>query len=235
MKETRYRIYERFYSFQGEGVHLGRAACFIRLYGCDQHCPFCDSAGTWAKNFKPPEMPLLSAQETAALVEAPAGAFVVITGGEPALYDLEPLVDAIHARGFKVHLETAGHRHIRGQFDWVTMSPKLFALPPLESSWLRADEIKLIIESPEQLQRDLKTVLAASLRYGVPVWLHPEWSQRANAGVLAAIVGAAKENPRLRAGYQLHKLYTADLFDPNANQEIIPLGGKALEPGVTAQ
>jgi organic radical activating enzyme len=220
-----YSINEHFYSFQGEGVHAGRAAYFLRLMGCDQHCHFCDSAGTWHKDWQPPHVLKLDAIQTAALVDAPKGAFVVLTGGEPMLYNLEPLLDLLHARGFKVHLETAGHRFIRGAFDWITLSPKLFAAPPLFHSWQQADEIKLICESPEQIARDLETVLAAPLKYGAPVWLHPEWSQRTNPQVLEAIVEAVKANPRLRAGYQLHKLFHADLCDDNASKQIIPLGG----------
>jgi 7-carboxy-7-deazaguanine synthase len=221
-----YVLQEHFYSTQGEGVHAGRAAYFLRLMGCDQKCHFCDSAGTWHPAWKPPHVLRHSAEEAADLIDAPKGAFVVITGGEPTLYDLVPLVEAVHARGFKVHLETAGHRFIRGPLNWITLSPKLFATPPIWSSWMHADEIKLICETPEQLARDVETILDAPIKLHAPIWLHPEWSRRNEPLVLRAIIEAVKANPRLRAGYQLHKLFQADLYDPNSIKQIIPLGGR---------
>jgi organic radical activating enzyme len=238
----KYHLYEHFFSFQGEGVHAGRAAYFLRLHGCDQRCHFCDSAGTWHPNWRPPHVLRLTPEETTDLVRLPEGelkqgalpkgAFVVITGGEPTLQNLEPLVDLLHARDLKVHLETAGHRFIRGPFDWITLSPKLFASPPLWSSWTYADEIKLIIESPEQLKRDLNIVLDAPLKFNAPIWLHPEWSRREDAGVLRAIVETVKANPRCRAGWQLHKNFNADYFDENADKKIIPLGGIGPNPAL---
>jgi 7-carboxy-7-deazaguanine synthase len=222
---VKYAIHEHFYSVQGEGVHSGRAAYFIRLMGCDQQCHFCDSAGTWHPDYKPESGLKLDERETARLVQAPPGAFVVLTGGEPTLYNLEPLIELLQMRGRKVHLETAGHKPLPKNVDWVTLSPKLFAKPPLLQSWTRANEIKLIVESPEQLSVDLERLLAQPLRAKCTIWLHPEWSQRNNVEVLEAIVRTVKLHPNLRAGYQLHKLFHADDLDDNARREIVPPGG----------
>ena len=49
-------IHEVFYAFQGEGVHMGKSAFFIRTFGCPLHCPWCDSAGTWHKDFIPKQI-----------------------------------------------------------------------------------------------------------------------------------------------------------------------------------
>ena len=66
----KYPVYERFYTWQGEGVHLGRAAYFIRLYGCPQSCPWCDSAGTWHRDYRPDSVTLMDAHELAEVVRA---------------------------------------------------------------------------------------------------------------------------------------------------------------------
>lgn len=227
--QTRYSLYEHFYSFQGEGVHLGRAAYFLRLYGCEQKCSFCDSAGTWHPNWKPKGIPLLEAPQIVELVqentkEAPSDTFVVLTGGEPTLYDLQSLTMSLANAGYKLHMETAGHHPLPDFVHWITLSPKLFAKPPLRENWQRADEIKLICETPEQMRKDLETVLHYTAAFTTPIWLHPEWSQRENPDLLAAIIQTVKTTARCRAGYQLHKLYRADFQDPNARPDI-PLGG----------
>ena len=223
----KYPVYERFYTWQGEGVHLGRAAYFIRLYGCPQACPWCDSAGTWHRDYRPEGVTLLSADELAEAVraESPDGAFVVVTGGEPILFDLAPLTAALHALNRRVHIETSGIAPLRGDLDWVTLSPKPFGQWPLPEVVARADEVKLIVHEPGDIRAGLETL--AGLREGAVIWLHPEWSKarERDAGVLNAITGAVKDDPRLRAGYQMHKLYRADDLDAHSDKRLIPLGG----------
>ena len=223
----RYPLHERFDSWQGEGVHLGRAAYFIRLYGCPQRCPWCDSAGTWHPEYRPAGVPRWEAGERAAQVgeESPPGAFVVITGGEPVLFDLSPLTDALHTLGRRVHLETSGIAPLRGDPDWVTLSPKPSQQPPLASLVARADEVKIIVQRPEDIRAGLETL--AGLREDAVIWLHPEWSKARDRdpGVLNAITDAVKRDPSLRAGYQLHKLYRADDLDPQSDRRLVPLGG----------
>ena len=227
-------LYEHFLSFQGEGVHMGRCAYFLRFYGCDQKCGFCDSAGTWHPDWKPPGVPLLEIEDivdlvVAGTIDAPLENFVVLTGGEPTLYDLGPLVEALANEGYASHIETAGHRPLPPLARWVTLSPKLFATPPLPENWQRADEIKLICESPEQLQRDLEVVFhfTSSSEKQTPIWLHPEWSQQYSQPLLAAIVESVKTLPHCRAGWQIHKLFSADFQDAGTRADV-PLGGEPL-------
>ncbi len=223
----KYPVYERFYTWQGEGVHLGRAAYFVRLYGCPQACPWCDSAGTWHKDYRPAGVSAMSAGEMAAAVQegSPDGAFVVVTGGEPILFDLAPLTDALHGLGRRVHLETSGIAPLRGDLDWVTLSPKPFGQWPEADVVARADEVKIIVHDPADIRAGLKTL--RGLRDDAVIWLHPEWSKarERDAGVLNAITDAVKADPRLRAGYQLHKLYRADELDLHSDKRLIPLGG----------
>ncbi|GGJ33065.1 7-carboxy-7-deazaguanine synthase QueE [Deinococcus roseus] len=223
----KYPVYERFYTWQGEGVHLGRAAYFIRLYGCPQKCFWCDSAGTWHPEFRPPQVGLYSAQELAEFVrqESPEGAIVVLTGGEPILFDLKELTDALHVLGRKVHLETSGIAPLRGDLDWVTLSPKPFGMPPLREIVELTDEVKIIVHDPSDLDAGLQVL--SGLPEEAMIWLHPEWSRarEKDMTVLNLITHAVKQNPRLRAGYQMHKAYRADDLDPHSDKRQIPLGG----------
>jgi 7-carboxy-7-deazaguanine synthase len=222
-----YSVNEMFFAFQGEGVHMGRAAYFIRFHGCDQRCNFCDSAGTWHPNYKPENVPRLTPLQIAQQVEKaglPKGAFVVLTGGEPALYTLSPLIAMLRSIGFDVHIETAGHRPLPRSINWITLSPKLFGKPPLLENIERANEFKIIVDRQDAIDEALALILPYA-REKAPIWLHPEWGQRNNPQILELISRRVKADTRLRAGYQIHKLYKCDALDPGASRVLIPLGG----------
>jgi organic radical activating enzyme len=214
-------IHEQFYSFQGEGIHAGKAAYFIRTFGCPVHCPWCDSAGTWHPDYVPQKVNRVAAEELATAAAATQAEFVVVTGGEPTVHDLSPLVDALHARGLKAHLETSGAFPIRGEFDWITLSPKRWKLP-LDANLSRADEFKIIVDSPRAIEEYCALFAAPHSR---PTWLHPEWSQRKDGAILNAVTDWVKAHGApYRAGWQLHKPYHADLLDPQS-VKAVPLGG----------
>ena len=133
-----YTIKEIFYTLQGEGAHTGRAAVFCRFTGCnlwtgreeDRHkaiCQFCDTdfVGTDGENGGK----YASAEDVAAMIEATwaggdAHRYVVCTGGEPTLQLDRAIVDALHARGFTVAIETNGTRPVPAGVDWICVSPK---------------------------------------------------------------------------------------------------------------
>lgn len=215
-------VHECFHSWQGEGVHVGRSAYFIRLFGCPVHCPWCDSAGTWHPDYIPKNIDRATPHELAARAKRSGAEFVVVTGGEPAIHDLGPLTEALRAAGLPSHLETSGGFVIRGAFDWITLSPK-WLKKPLAESLAKASEFKLIVEDRESIE---KWIQAIGDGFGErPVWLHPEWSQRQNAEVLESITLCVKQRGApFRAGFQMHKLYNADLMDPNSRVSA-PLGG----------
>ncbi len=217
----RYPLYERFRTWQGEGVHMGRRASFIRLFGCPVQCPWCDSAGTWHRDYIPERIERVEAEVLAEWAAAVPGEMVVITGGEPAIHDLGPLCDALHGRGLRVHLETSGAFGLRGDLDWVTVSPKEWK-EPLPELVERADELKIIVDRPEVIEMWMER-LGESLRTD-SIWLHPEWSRRSDREVLEAINAAVLRDGRLRAGYQLHKLFRVDEADPGSRRAV-PLGG----------
>ncbi len=198
-------VHELFHSWQGEGVHLGRAAYFIRLFGCPVHCPWCDSAGTWHPEHIPAKVPRMSPGELAELAITAHPDFVVITGGEPAIHNLTTLTGIFQQHELPVHIETSGAFPIQGHFDWITLSPKRWHMPLPENLKI-ADELKIIVDTEEALGFWLKAL--EGIFSTQHVWLHPEWSQRNNPHILDQITHTVKERGSpFRAGWQMHKLY----------------------------
>ena len=137
-------VNEIFYSLQGEGFHAGTPAVFVRLSGCNLHCPFCDT-----QHASGCEM------SEEAIVEAvgqwPAR-WAVITGGEPSLQLTASLVDALHRAGRRVAVETNGTRRLPA-VDWITLSPKEPWLGPAATPRIdEADELKLLYDGQQQPQ-----------------------------------------------------------------------------------
>jgi 7-carboxy-7-deazaguanine synthase len=222
-----------FHAFQGEGVHMGRSAFFIRLFGCPLHCPFCDSAGTWHPTYAPKPVRRLQISEIVDTIlnSSPLPQIIVVTGGEPGAFNLFDLTQLIkNSCSIPIHVETSGAFPIKGDFDWITVSPKKGEFPLCESAGEAANEFKLIIETPDDVDYWVNFVLPhtrSSSRFPSPtVWLHPEWSQRNNPDVLSAIAkGVIKYSwMNVRAGYQIHKLYKCDALDSRSVAPA-PLGG----------
>lgn len=203
----KYDVFEYFHSFQGEGAHSGRSAFFIRLFGCPIRCPWCDSAGTWGGPDGNAQVKKIAAEELAASAVAANPDFVVITGGEPAIHDLTALCDALHAGNLRVHLETSGAFPVRGNVDWITLSPKVNRLPTPEN-WMRAAELKLIVTEPKDLDFWAEKISRERVSSDAPIWLHPEWSRHDDPEVLGAISDwICRYGFPFRAGWQLHKLF----------------------------
>lgn len=177
----RYPVNEVYLSIQGEGFMAGTPMVLLRLQGCDVGCPFCDSKYTWRLDEKrrADDADMLSPdkddKETWALLETdqivdlvreaatPQIQWVLITGGEPALYDLKELCDALHRAGYRVALETSGTASgmVGAHIDWVTVSPKPNmpgGKPLLADALSCADEIKYVI-CGERSVEELKTLL----------------------------------------------------------------------------
>lgn len=218
-------IHEFFSTFQGEGVHMGRPAFFLRTFGCPVQCPWCDSAGTWHRDWVPKDVRKMDSDQILFQIKSsPRPDFVVITGGEPAVHDLGPLCAALYAAHYPVHIETSGGFPIRGRVDWITLSPKRWKYP-LSENVHSADEFKVIVETKEDIEFYYRMIRSLGHRNSQPIWLHPEWSHREDPVVLGAISDAVKEaNQGFRAGWQLHKLYRVDARDTRT-QPLAPLGG----------
>jgi len=156
-----YSIKEIFYTLQGEGAHAGRPAVFCRFSGCNLWtgreadranavCQFCDTDfvgtdGERGGKFRAPE---LLADEIDSLWPAAhtASKYVVFTGGEPLLQLDRPLIDAMHARGFAIAIETNGTLPVPDGVDWVCVSPKMGSRLVVA----KGNEIKVVIPQPGQ-------------------------------------------------------------------------------------
>jgi organic radical activating enzyme len=220
---NKYPIYEHFYSWQGEGLHSGKSAYFLRSFGCPLKCEWCDSAGTWHPDWIPDKINRLEAGEIYDLIRKYDPSFVVITGGEPCVFDWSDLINYVKKfSNINFHLETSGAFEILGDFKWITVSPKKSKLPLIQNIE-KADEIKLIVEDDSSIEWWLAKI--PLIKEKKIVYLNPEWSKTKDQSVLNSITNFVKNNKNFRVGYQLHKLFKADNLDENSKQEI-PLGGK---------
>lgn len=122
-----YRVNEIFYTLQGEGAHSGIPAVFIRFSGCNLRCPWCDTDFTDFNEMTAEQI----VAEAIDLYDIPneRRKMVVLTGGEPSLQVDTPLIDALHAAGFYICIETNGTRPLPEGIDWITCSPKMVAYP----------------------------------------------------------------------------------------------------------
>lgn len=192
----KYPLMEHYYTIQGEGFHSGRAAYFLRLGGCDVGCVWCDVKESWDKE-KHRETDVATMIEY--VLESNAD-FVVITGGEPAMYDLNPLVDALHENNLYVAIETSGAYEVKGNVDWFCLSPKKFRMP-VKKAYSRADEFKVVIYHPSDFQWAEDQV--KFLRPECKLLLQPEWSK--SERLLQEIINYVKLNPKWHISLQTHK------------------------------
>jgi organic radical activating enzyme len=175
---------------------MGKAAYFIRIGGCDIGCRWCDSKMTWNPQFHP--LVHIDTIVTNAL-NTPANA-VVVTGGEPSLYNLEPLTTRLKEHGIDTFLETAGTNPITGIWDWICLSPKRQS-PPLEEYYKIAHELKVIIYEDEDYP--WAEECAAKVKNDCILLLQPEWSRYEQN--IPAIVDYVKIYPKWTVSLQAHK------------------------------
>lgn len=194
---VKYPVMESFYTIQGEGIHSGRAAWFIRLGGCDVGCVWCDVKESWNADVHP----LRSVEELVHEAAAQPARFVVITGGEPLLHDLTALTNELHAAGFEIALETSGSSPLSGSFDWICVSPKKFKRP-LTEVLAFADELKVVVYHPSDLQWAEEH--AALCKQGCALLLQPEYSRFKTMTPL--ITSFVLQHPLWRISLQSHKV-----------------------------
>ena len=186
---------EEFYTIQGEGVHTGTAAYFIRVGGCDVGCHWCDVKESWNADLHPPT--LIDKMVETATAQANT---VVITGGEPLMWNMDPLTIKLKEKGMKVHIETSGAYQLSGVWDWICLSPKKNKLPT-ESVYEKADELKVIIFNKHDFI--FAEEQAALTNPNAILFLQPEWSKRDEMTPL--IVDYVMNNPKWRISLQTHK------------------------------
>jgi organic radical activating enzyme len=193
--QTTYPIMEHFYTIQGEGVHTGKSAYFIRTGGCDVKCWWCDVKDSWDAD----KHPKLTVSELVQAAKASNPAFVVITGGEPLLYNLNDLIDALHEAKLAVHIETSGSSPLLGNPDWVTLSPKRFKKPTSEI-YESVDELKVVVLTKKDLQWAEEH--AALCPPETKLLLQPEWDTPKS---IPLIIEYVKNNPHWGISLQTHK------------------------------
>ena len=189
-------LVEEFYTLQGEGFQTGRAAYFIRIGGCDVGCAWCDSKLSWNPNDFPPVAVDTIVRHAN---QYPAKA-VVVTGGEPSLYPLDYLCDELKKCGIQTYVETSGAHPLSGQWDWICLSPKR-QNPPVDSIHMKADELKVIISTPADLQ--WAEANAKLVKSGCLLFLQPEWSVFDT--IMPIIVSYTMQHPQWRVSLQSHK------------------------------
>jgi len=188
-------LMEAFRTVQGEGAHTGRSSFFMRIGGCDVGCHWCDVKESWDASVHP-----LTELEDLIQMPGPNDTTVVITGGEPLMWDMGPLTEGLKERGLKVHLETSGAYPLTGNWDWVCLSPKKNKSPKPEWYGI-ANELKVIVFNDD----DFKWAEMHSEQCGAQVerFLQPEWSRRDQN--LPKIIAYLESNPQWRLGLQAHK------------------------------
>ena len=191
-----YPVMERFKTLQGEGMHAGVSAWFIRLAGCDVGCAWCDVKESWPAEAHP----MVSVSDLVDEAVSAQTRIVVITGGEPLMYDCGPLTEALRAAGCTVHLETSGAHPLTGTWDWITFSPKRFKAP-LPGIYKVADELKVVVVNRQDLE--WAEGHAAPLKDGAVRLMQPEWSRRERLhNVLTEYIAG---HPAWRLSLQTHK------------------------------
>ncbi len=188
-------LMEAFYTVQGEGYHKGSAAYFIRIGGCDVGCHWCDVKESWNAELHPPTDISVIIEEAKKHSNT-----VVVTGGEPLMWSMDPLTNALHEKEIQIHIETSGAYPLSGNWDWFCLSPKKNKLP-ISDAYQRADELKMIVYNKDDLR--FAEEEASKVNKNCKLFLQPEWSKRDT--VMPLLVDYVLENPKWKVSLQTHK------------------------------
>lgn len=189
-------LVEHFFTLQGEGFQTGRAAYFLRIGGCDVGCSWCDSRYSW----NPDLHPLADIDTIIGYVLKSGTDSVVITGGEPLMWNLDLLCKKLKDNGISTFIETSGAYQLSGTWDWICLSPKKNS-PPLKEVCDAADELKVIIQ--DNTDFDWAEKYRELVNEKCRLFLQPEWSRKDD--VIPEIVEYIKRNPVWRISLQSHK------------------------------
>ena len=188
-------LMESFYTLQGEGYHKGAAAYFIRIGGCDVGCHWCDVKESWNPKLHPPTA--VDQIVTTAKIHSKV---VVVTGGEPLMWNMDPLTSQLQAQGLQTHIETSGAYPISGSWDWFCLSPKKNK-EPLALAYKAADELKVIIHNQDDFQ--FAEAQAKKVGPNCKLFLQPEWSKREK--MMPLMVDYVLKKTHWKVSLQTHK------------------------------
>jgi len=188
-------LMEDFYTIQGEGFHTGKAAYFIRIGGCDVGCHWCDVKESWNAKLHPPTKTDVIVENAKKYANT-----VVITGGEPLMWNLDYITNSLHKSNVKTHIETSGAYKLSGKWNWICLSPKKTKLP-LNDIYTVANELKIIIYNKNDFK--FAEEQASKVSKNCELFLQPEWSNREKMTPL--IVDYVMKNPNWKISLQTHK------------------------------
>lgn len=189
-------VMESFYTIQGEGIHSGRAAYFIRLGGCDVGCVWCDVKESWPID----SHPKFTIENIVQEAKKHPARLAVITGGEPLMHNLDELTSELQNAGFETNIETSGAYPLSGQWNWICLSPKKFK-KPLPEIYKAANELKVIVFNKSDFKWAEEQ--AAQVSANCSLLLQPEWSKQ--AAMTPLIIDYVKAHPKWRISLQTHK------------------------------
>jgi len=188
-------VMEAFYTIQGEGYHKGTAAFFIRVGGCDVGCHWCDVKESWDASLHPP-----TKIDTIVSQARSNSDTIVVTGGEPLMWDMNPLTNLLRQNNLNTHIETSGSYNLTGDWDWICLSPKKRKLP-LQPIYAKANELKIIVFNKSDFE--FAEGQAKKVSSNCILYLQPEWSM--SEKVTPLIVDYVMKHPKWRISLQTHK------------------------------
>jgi Organic radical activating enzymes len=201
VKEISYPIKESFYSIQGEGLYQGIPAYFIRFEGCNIQCNWCDTKESW--NIKKKDF--LPIHKIINKVNNHKVKIVILTGGEPMMWNLHPLIKKLKEKGYYIHIETSGCYPIKEKYiDWITISPKKIR-HPLQENYKKINELKIVISDENDFLFAEKQADCIVESTNCFLFLQPEWENTFK--ILPKIVSYIKKNPKWRISIQIHKIF----------------------------
>ena len=188
-------LMEAFYTLQGEGFYKGTAAYFIRLGGCDVGCHWCDVKESWDASLH-----TLTPIETIVQKALQYSKIIIITGGEPLMYNLLPLTQLLKSKGARTHIETSGAHPLTGIWDWICLSPKKNKRP-LPLIHQKANELKMIIYNQNDFL--FAEEMSALTQPECIRYLQPEWSRKEK--MIPKMVEYVLAHPQWKISLQMHK------------------------------
>ena len=194
-------LMEDFYSIQGEGFYSGSPAYFLRIGGCDVGCSWCDVKESWDAH----KHPLTEVDEMISKILKYPCDTVVVTGGEPLMWDMTYLTQSLKEKKINTHLETSGSHKLTGDWDWICLSPKKRKLPR-KNLYQIANELKIIIYNKHDLVFAVEESKKVSSK--CKLFLQPEWGKFDK--INGKVVDFVKNNPRWTLSLQTHKFLGID-------------------------
>ena len=188
-------LMEAFYTLQGEGFYKGTAAYFIRLGGCDVGCHWCDVKESWDASLH-----TLTPIENIVQKALQYSKTIIITGGEPLMYNLLPLTQLLKSKGARTHIETSGAHPLTGIWDWICLSPKKNKRP-LPLIHQKANELKMIIYNQNDFL--FAEEMSALTQPECIRYLQPEWSRKEK--MIPKMVEYVLAHPQWKISLQMHK------------------------------